>query len=170
MWIGPPEEGTGWRLVEFRPVSEGVLWLNLKYSFRQGRISSELAEFSDPPPAPENASNGSDKASAIDLTALPEPVVPSSNPPKTLIDWAVLVLNTPHPQLKVERTRHAVSLFRSGKLTSIGNEKGKGKNAPQPPDVPPREERMKIVEPWNANKKKGKGAMLHALANIEQWA
>ena len=24
VWIEPPEDGTGWKLVEFRPMSEGI--------------------------------------------------------------------------------------------------------------------------------------------------
>jgi hypothetical protein len=30
-----------------------------------------------------------------------EPVVPLENPPKTLMHWAVLILNTANPMLKV---------------------------------------------------------------------
>ncbi|EJC99452.1 DUF455-domain-containing protein [Fomitiporia mediterranea MF3/22] len=143
VWIEAPEGGTNWRLVEFRPVSE---------------------DFADPPP--QRAVTNSIESSTPDLITLREPVVPIENPPKTLIEWAVLILNTAHPQLKVERTKHAVSLFRSGKLKSIG----RGKDAPKPPDVPPREDVMKFVDPGRAAKRKGRPAMLHALANIEQWA
>lgn len=154
----PPEEGSGWRLVEFSPVSEGTLI----YGIPQPLLCN-YSDFSDAPP---HRSSEDLSVSPIDLTSLPEPIVPESDPPKTLIQWAVLILNTSHPQLKIERTRHVVLLFRSGKLTAIGNEK----NAPSPPDVPPREKRMVFVDPGRANKKKNKSAMLHALANIEQWA
>lgn len=92
--------------------------------------------------------------------------MPVEDPPRTLIQWAVLILNTSHPQLKVERTKHAVSLFRSGKLSSIG----RGESAPRPPEMPPREDIMKFVDPGKVAKRKGRPAMLHALANIEQWA
>jgi hypothetical protein len=59
------------------------------------------------------------------------------DPPTTLMEWAVLILNTLHPTLKVENhfvtqgtysthrlnaTRHAVQLYRTGKLASIGHE------------------------------------------------
>ncbi|KAI5114849.1 hypothetical protein M0805_007943, partial [Coniferiporia weirii] len=142
VWMESPEGGRNWRLVEFRPVSE---------------------EFVDPPPAPNNASLST---GAPDLITLTEEIVPVENPPKTLIQWAVLILNTSHPQLKVERTRHAVNLFRSGKLVSIG----RGPSAPGPPEVPPREEQMKIVDAGHVAKRKSRAAMLHALANIEQWA
>jgi hypothetical protein len=67
---------------------------------------------------------------------------------------------------QVERTRHAVNLFRTGKLTNIG----RGKTAPKPPDTPPRESGMRIVGPNQAGNRKSRVAMLHALANIEQWA
>ena len=124
-----------------------------------------LLEFADPPPPPKPSSSSS-ASTPLDLITLPEPIIPTENAPKTLIQWAVLILNTSHPQLKVERTRHAVKLFRSGKLSSIG----RGANAPKPPDTPPREDYMKFVDPNRAAKRKSRAAMLHALANIEQWA
>jgi len=71
---------------------------------------------------------------------------------------------------QVERTRHAVHLFRTGKLASIGH---KSTNAPKPPDVPSREDLYlrNTVDPAKVkNKKKNLAMMLHALANIEQWA
>jgi hypothetical protein len=71
--------------------------------------------------------------------------------------------------VQVERTRHAVQIFRTGKLTNIGN---KSRKAPIPPDVPPREQYMlkNTVEPSKVKNRKNRGVMLHALANIEQWA
>ncbi|KAI0049123.1 DUF455-domain-containing protein [Auriscalpium vulgare] len=144
VWVEAPQDGQNWRLVELRPVSE---------------------EFSDPPPPPP-----------LDIAQLSlsdptkeDPVVPLENPPRTLMQWAVLILNTSHPTLKVERTRHAVHLYRTGQLTSIGN---RASNAPTPPDIPPREEiyRKSTVDPVKAGKRKNRAGMLHALANIEQWA
>jgi hypothetical protein len=81
-----------------------------------------------------------------------EPVVPESNAPTTLMQWAVLILNTSNPTLKVLRTRHAVQLFRTGKLDSIGN---KSSNAPRPPDVPPREDSF-LRNTVNPGKVKGR--------------
>ncbi|KAG6902711.1 hypothetical protein C0995_012852 [Termitomyces sp. Mi166 len=147
VWVEIPTGGTGWRLVELRPVSE---------------------EFADPPPKP--------MAPLLPVTAptstpsvVDEPVVPIDNPPKTLMQWAVLILNTPNPALKVQRTREAVNLFRTGKLSSIGH---KSPNAPRPPDVPPREEHVSknTVDPGKMKNRKNRAVMLHALANIEQWA
>ncbi|KAI0065087.1 DUF455-domain-containing protein [Artomyces pyxidatus] len=143
VWVESPKSGQGWRLVEFRPVSE---------------------EFSDPPPAVVDISNLS-----ISEPLKDEPVVPLENPPKTLMQWAVLILNTPNPTLKVDRTRHAVNLYRTGQLLSIGN---RSSSAPRPPDIPPRDEvyRKSTVDPVKAGKRKNRAGMLHALANIEQWA
>jgi uncharacterized ferritin-like protein (DUF455 family) len=104
------------------------------------------------------------------------------------MQWAVLILNTPNPTLKVrtpffgqvskgsnkiiiqvERTRHAVHLFRTGKLASIGH---KSPNAPRPPDIPSREDSYSknTVDPAKVKSRKNRAVMLHALANIEQWA
>lgn len=100
-----------------------------------------------------------------------EELVPAMTP-TTLLEWAVVILNTSNATLKVQRTRHAVELFRTGKVKSIG----RYKNAPVPPETPPRDAGMIVVDPTKVAKR-GKGGslrsritMLHALANIEQWA
>lgn len=73
---------------------------------------------------------------------------------------------------KVERTRHAVQLFRTGRLTSIE----RSGSITKPPDVPPRHAGLQLVDPNKVGKRGKAGslrnriAMLHALANIEQWA
>ncbi|KAG2018618.1 hypothetical protein CC2G_008037 [Coprinopsis cinerea AmutBmut pab1-1] len=144
VYMEAPKGGTGWKVVELRPVSE---------------------EFADPPPKkPEGPTKSLDEPEKED-----EPVVPVTNPPKTLMQWAVLILNTPNPRLKVERTKHAVHLFRTGKLSSIGH---KSPSAPRPPDVPSREETYSrnVVDPSKVKNRRNRAAMLHALANIEQWA
>ncbi|KAF5345069.1 hypothetical protein D9758_010415 [Tetrapyrgos nigripes] len=141
VYMEPPKDGSNWRVVELRPVSE---------------------EFADPPPPP-------DVKELPEHKSTDEPVVPTENPPKTLIEWAVLILNTPNPTLKVERTRYAVQAWRTGKITSIGN---KSASAPIPPDVPTRESQYKrnMVDPGKVMRRKNRAVMLHALANIEQWA
>ncbi|KAF8063304.1 hypothetical protein FPV67DRAFT_1563433 [Lyophyllum atratum] len=146
VYVETPEDGSGWRLVELRPVSE---------------------EFADPPP-PKTAPLLPITAPPV-VPAADEPVVPINNPPTTLMQWAVLILNTPNPTLKVQRTREAVNLFRTGKLASIGH---KSSTAPRPPDVPPREEifAKNTVDPGKVKNRKNRAVMLHALANIEQWA
>ncbi|KAJ7280054.1 hypothetical protein C8J57DRAFT_1301510 [Mycena rebaudengoi] len=143
VYIETPRSGDNWRLIELRPVSE---------------------EFADPPPPPAPMNP---LPSDVDLPE--EPVVPESNAPTTLMQWAVLILNTSNPTLKVLRTRHAVQLFRTGKLDSIGN---KSSNAPRPPDVPPREDSFlrNTVNPGKVKGRKNLAVMLHALANVEQWA
>ncbi|KIL63753.1 hypothetical protein M378DRAFT_24953 [Amanita muscaria Koide BX008] len=147
VYIETPEGSSGWRLVELRPVSE---------------------EFADPPPPPLPAPVVA--PSELQVVKEPEPILPVSNPPKTLMQWAVLILNTPDPILKVQRTRHAVHLFRTGQLTSIGH---KSVNAPKPPDVPARDASFSknMTDPGKMKSgRKNRAVMLHALANIEQWA
>ncbi|KAJ3864795.1 hypothetical protein EV359DRAFT_72823 [Lentinula novae-zelandiae] len=147
VWMEAPQGGRNWRVVELRPVSD---------------------EFADPPPESTSSlsTNGMATPHAQETT---EPVVPEKNPPKTLMEWAVLILNTPNPTLKVERTRYAVHAFRTGAITSVGNRVA---HPPVPPAQPPRETYMNIVEPGKiqSGKRKNKAVMLHALANIEQWA
>ncbi|KAJ7641611.1 hypothetical protein FB45DRAFT_825906 [Roridomyces roridus] len=145
VYIETPSDGTNWRLIELRPVSE---------------------EFADPPPAP---SQPIVQVNPVILSEPTEPVVPLTDAPRTLMQWAVLILNTAHPTLKVLRTRHAVQLFRTGQLDSIGH---KSSTAPRPPDVPPREDSylQNTVNPGKMKGRKNLAVMLHALANIEQWA
>ncbi|KIY71424.1 DUF455-domain-containing protein [Cylindrobasidium torrendii FP15055 ss-10] len=148
VYMEPPALDSEWTLVELRPVSE---------------------EFADPPPtcAKENI----EATAPISMHPVEdEPIVPVDNAPNTLMEWAVLILNTPNPLLKVERTRHAVQMFRTGQLKSIGNKKLF--NPPQPPDVPRRDALYvkNSVDPTRMRTKKSKAFMLHALANIEQWA
>ncbi|KAF9005137.1 hypothetical protein BDQ17DRAFT_1353890 [Cyathus striatus] len=133
VYIETPEGGTAWKLVELRPVSE---------------------EFADPPPQKDTPSVEPRPATAILVED--EPVVPVDDPPKTLMQWAVLILNTPNPTLKVCRAHKlAVHLFRTGKLTSIGH---KSANAPRPPDVPSRDDSWmrNTVEPGRMKSKKNR--------------
>ncbi|EKM53262.1 uncharacterized protein PHACADRAFT_259480 [Phanerochaete carnosa HHB-10118-sp] len=149
VWVEAPEGGTNWRLVELRPVSE---------------------DFADPPPPPPDLSHLSLSSAPEKRSDLPpEPIVPAGNPPKTLIEWAVLILNTADPTLKVQRTRHAVNAFRTGVIKSIGH---RSASAPRPPEEPPREEAIikNTVESRQMSRRKNRAVMLHALANIEQWA
>ncbi|KZT65533.1 DUF455-domain-containing protein [Daedalea quercina L-15889] len=148
VWVETPENGTNWRLVELRPVSE---------------------EFADPPPPPDLTRLNVTGESCQSQVAEEDSVAPKEGTPTTLMQWAVLILNTPSPKLKVERTRHAVHLFRTGQLKSIGH---RSTSAPRPPDIPVREEAFirNTVDPGKVGKRKNQAAMLHALANIEQWA
>lgn len=56
------------------------------------------AEFADPPPPLATPIAVSDSVHAFTTD---EEIVPTINVPSTLMDWAVLILNTPNPTLKV---------------------------------------------------------------------
>ncbi len=91
----------------------------------------------------------------------------------TLCDWCVHVLNTSDPEHKIELTTHLFSLFATREQSSTPMELGAGIVAA--PDEPPREN-LREVKPGQMPKA-GKGGslksritILHALANIEQWA
>ncbi|KZT01949.1 DUF455-domain-containing protein [Laetiporus sulphureus 93-53] len=147
VWMQIPEGGTNWRLVELRPVSE---------------------EFADPSPPPDLSHLAISPPERMTDPPFGD-IVPAEGAPTTLMQWAVLILNTADPRLKVERTRHAVQLFRMGQLKSIGH---RSAEAPTPPDVPLRDEAYtrNTMDPGRMGKRKNKAMMLHALANIEQWA
>lgn len=72
-------------------------------------MTDTLTEFADPPPAADPAtlltsSGNLDDSNAVHLQQVMienQPLVPLENPPKTLLQWAVLILNTSNPTLKV---------------------------------------------------------------------
>lgn len=140
----PTEEGRGVSLAKLDPVSEQV-----KLKQHQSSIDSSLAKGTDSGPAHYLDNNA------------------------TFCAWAVHILNTPHPEHKIELTTHLFAIFTAREKTSLPIELGKGTITP--PHQPPREE-LNEVDP-SAMPKSGRGgtlksriAMLHALANIELWA
>lgn len=91
----------------------------------------------------------------------------------TLCDWCVHILNTSNPEHKIELTTHLFSLFATREQSLSPMRIGAG-NA-TPPQEPPRQN-LTQVKPGQMPKA-GKGGnlksrimMIHALANIEQWA
>ncbi|KAJ8127658.1 hypothetical protein O1611_g5977 [Lasiodiplodia mahajangana] len=91
----------------------------------------------------------------------------------TLCDWCVHILNTADPEQKIELTTHLFSLFATREQSPRPMSIGAG--IVTAPDEPPRQD-LREVKPGKMPKA-GKGGsvksrinMLHALANIEQWA
>ena len=91
----------------------------------------------------------------------------------TMCDWCVHILNTSDPEHKILLTTHFFSLFATREESSNPMELGAGTISP--PEEPAREESSTVAP--GAMPKAGKGgtlksriAMMHALANIEQWA
>ncbi|KAI8897908.1 hypothetical protein BC833DRAFT_591782 [Globomyces pollinis-pini] len=87
----------------------------------------------------------------------------------TLVDWAIEILNTADPSEKVRLTFEASNKWFDGEISEIGFSN-------EVPDRPPRHEGLEVVD-HRKTKKVGKGgsvqsriAILHALANVEQWA
>ncbi|GAB7357396.1 hypothetical protein MBLNU459_g8332t2 [Dothideomycetes sp. NU459] len=92
----------------------------------------------------------------------------------TLCEWCVHILNTTNPEHKIQLTHHLFSTFEAREHTP--NPMSIGHGAVLAPDEPPRENLDSKVQPW-ATPRTGRGGsvksritMLHALANIEQWA
>ncbi|KAJ1304168.1 hypothetical protein OPQ81_008568 [Rhizoctonia solani] len=150
VWIGTPGEGE-WEVVEKRPVSEDFAESN----------SCEKTKS-------QSSEQTTDIATALETITLEE----NEPEPRTLMEWACRILSTANPEKKVALTRRAAAAWRTGKITSTGQKKA---NPPAPPDVPPREN-LVTVEPGKVGKRGKAGsersriAILHALANIEQWA
>ncbi|KAI5863611.1 DUF455-domain-containing protein [Durotheca rogersii] len=105
------------------------------------------------------------------------PKIDISGPPPylgedaTLSEWCVRILNTSNPEHKIELTTRLFSLFATREQSPSPMQVGVG----TPPLEPPREN-LTQVKPGQMPRA-GKGgslksriAMLHALANIEQWA
>uniref|UniRef100_A0A673K3D0 Si:ch73-314g15.3 n=1 Tax=Sinocyclocheilus rhinocerous TaxID=307959 RepID=A0A673K3D0_9TELE len=92
--------------------------------------------------------------------SLPVEINSSEN---TLCLWATKILHTSDPQEKVSLTKIVQENWNSGEITD------------SPPAQPNRKDNLTVVEPGKI--KRGKGgtlvsriALLHSLANIEQWA
>jgi len=88
-----------------------------------------------------------------------------------LYDWAVKILNTADPREKVRLTEEASKKWLNDEIKEIR----RGDNSVKVPDEPARQENLNVVDPGRI--KRGKGgtqssriALLHSLANIEQWA
>ncbi|KAI0404743.1 hypothetical protein F4802DRAFT_218597 [Xylaria palmicola] len=90
----------------------------------------------------------------------------------TLCDWCVHILNTPDPEHKIELTTHLFALFATREQSTKPMSIGAGVVAP---DEPLRQD-LREVKPGRMPRSskggslKSRIAMLHALANIEQWA
>ncbi|XP_007246969.3 uncharacterized protein HI_0077 [Astyanax mexicanus] len=91
----------------------------------------------------------------------------SASSENTLCFWATKILCTPDPQEKVKLTKEVQHWWDTGKITEIGE--------CAPPAQPSRIDKLTVVQPGKI--KRGKGgtqasriALLHSLANIEQWA
>lgn len=97
----------------------------------------------------------------------------SSEEPRSLEEYAVVILKTADPDEKVRLTYRASKLWLDGYLELY---EGGSVSAPlTPPDTPWRQEDLNFIKPEKI--KRGKGgtlasriALIHSLANIEQWA
>lgn len=179
-----------WELIELRPVSESSSAVASRQDAAQSlhlQASQMSLSSRDPEPGSlDAAAPSNDTASPAEATS--ESVPPPSPLPKTLVEWAVLVLNTPDPVRKVAYTRLAAKAFRSGECKVIGGGRWNTSDAAAgrrewitkaqetAPERPPRMKEEVRVRPGQEGKR-GKGgteksriAILHSLANIEQWA
>ncbi|WVF73026.1 hypothetical protein IAT40_007844 [Kwoniella sp. CBS 6097] len=163
VWIEAPHASSSaptreWELVEMRGVSE---------------------EFLDPPmPSLSRLSLAADNDFTSRSSFPSDPAELPEDLPNSLLGFAHLILRTSNPELKCLLTREAVTRLRAGKLKSIRPMVGEIKREREKDggllDEPPRE-----VEPIAPGRtpRRGKGGseksrilMLHALANIEQYA
>lgn len=149
VWVKGPEldEGDEWEVVEVKGVSE---------------------DFADPPPGSHHqvisTVNSSRKATDDKATSSSTELPPL---PRTLVQAAILILNTPNPLHKIELTRQASRALRQGTFQSIlptkkdlslvretfdkARYEGEGIRGFTPP-----REGLKEVEPWIGGKR-GKG-------------
>ncbi|PYH99805.1 DUF455 domain protein [Aspergillus ellipticus CBS 707.79] len=92
----------------------------------------------------------------------------------TVCEWCAHILNTSNPEHKIELTAHLFNLFTTREGTAeqmvIGNT-----SSVALPMLPPRDgvkdvNRSAVPRPGRGGTQKSRINMLHALANIEQWA
>lgn len=92
---------------------------------------------------------------------------------RSLCEWAVLILKTSDAQRKVELTLKVHKMWTLNQIKNIGASEDVPGGVPNQPF---RDMNLKVVQPWEAVKWKNGGtpakriAILHSLANVEQWA
>lgn len=97
---------------------------------------------------------------------------PTEDTDTTLESWCAKILNTSDPELKIELTTQLFSKFAQAETT---HPMPLAPGTVDPPAVPPRPN-LQQVNPWEmpnpgrGGTLKSRITMLHALANIEQWA
>lgn len=185
-----PADASMWEIIELRPVSESSPDVASRRDIAHSLHvqASQLSISSAASSQTTDATSQHLSTSASSDTESKEHVVPPSPLPKTLVEWAVLVLNTSDPVKKVAYTRCGAKAFRSGECKVIGGGRWNTDDAsggrrewvtkPQEtaPERPPRMEAEVRVRPGQEGKRgrggteKSRIAILHSLANIEQWA
>jgi uncharacterized ferritin-like protein (DUF455 family)/nitrite reductase/ring-hydroxylating ferredoxin subunit len=86
--------------------------------------------------------------------------------PITLIDWARCILGTSDAREKVLKTQKVLELWEKGEISEIG----KSVNLITVPKRDKVTEYRKVGKRGNAGTLESRIAIIHALANIEQWA
>ncbi|PWY75479.1 rieske [2Fe-2S] domain protein [Aspergillus heteromorphus CBS 117.55] len=92
----------------------------------------------------------------------------------TVCEWCAHILNTSHPEHKIELTAHLFKIFTEREGTTSAMVIG-DRSSVTLPDLPPRDgvkdvTRGAVPKPGRGGTQKSRINMLHALANIEQWA
>ncbi|GAC92894.1 hypothetical protein PHSY_000453 [Pseudozyma hubeiensis SY62] len=181
---------SNWELIELRPVSESAPGVASRQDAAQTlHEQTSLLSVSSTGAGSQELDESTTEATPESDSKSGDGVIPPPSPrPKTLVEWAVLVLNTSDPVRKVEYTRIAAKAFRSGECKVIGGGRwdathsaaGRGAWITKPqetaPERPPRMKEEVRVRPGQEGKRgrggteKSRIAILHSLANIEQWA
>ncbi|KAL7417253.1 hypothetical protein BDY24DRAFT_412002 [Mrakia frigida] len=172
VWVESPGKTgeEGWEVVKFEPISEAFADI------------TPPAHLHDPLP-PTSTTEPPSLASlqiATDPSSPPaSPALPSQALPTTLLTYALLILKTASPSLKVSYTRSALAFLRAQppNVPLVTREEAIWAAKEVGDETPPREESTggtrepgKMARRGKGGNEKSRGLMLHALANIEQWA
>ncbi|RAH51208.1 Rieske [2Fe-2S] domain protein [Aspergillus brunneoviolaceus CBS 621.78] len=157
-----PEDGVG--LVKMEAVSEKIK-LKTEVSGKRDDASIKTngnnKTAASPQQTTENDATSSGPAVYLDDKA-------------TVCDWCAHILNTSNPEHKIELTAHLFSIFTAREGTTDQMEIGDGSGVTLPA-IPPRDGLVDIKpgqmpRAGRGGTQKSRIMMLHALANIEQWA
>ena len=90
----------------------------------------------------------------------------------SLVYWAVKILGTADPSEKCRLTEETAAKWLSGEIVVVVDQEA---GLVLPPDEPARDSSLNVVSPGKIRRGKGgtqssRIALLHSLANIEQWA
>ncbi|PYH42992.1 Rieske [2Fe-2S] domain protein [Aspergillus saccharolyticus JOP 1030-1] len=150
-----PEEGVG--VVKLEAVSERMQLKEPKQAKKLDRRDDSAAT----QPVEEGNTTPAGPAVYLDNNA-------------TVCDWCAHILNTSNPEHKIELTAHLFSIFTAREGTTDQMEIGDGTGV-NLPAMPPRDGLVDIKpgqmpRAGRGGTQKSRIMMLHALANIEQWA
>lgn len=163
-------------------ISNGEVWLELPgsedASIKIAQVTAVSEAFKAKDVAEATAMDRSGTDESLDHNTARHPKAHLLADDASLSDWCRHILTNPDPETKIELTHHLYNIVQKNvegfrRLSSTSRTQLVG--SATAPEVPPRQS-LKVIHPSKMPKRGAAGntksriAILHSLANIEQWA